>query len=271
VIARLAELHLANFAANALEWRQVQHTFGEEETVTLELSAKQRQFNAAMERYRTLGRYQVFNTIVSLANVSMQVYLLTLIWPLSLGAGWQVASFAVAFVLTDFVNGLVHMLMDNNDRYDSIFGPFIANFHLHHKVMQYKKRNLAAVYFNESGSKIWLVGYLLIVCTLGRAGVHPVVLHILVYAGILSSVAEVSHYLCHSSDSALAMFLGRIKVLLPKRHHARHHLEDNKNYAFLNGVSDPLLNCIAAVIYPGYKQTTDMHYAHYVAEVSGAR
>lgn len=233
----------------------------------MDVSEKQLQFNAAMLRYRTQGRYQVFNRFISLANVSLQCYLLYRIWHLHVEFIWQVLSLVLAFVLTDFINGVVHMMMDNNDRYDSVFGPFIANFHLHHKVMQYKRRNLLVVYFNETGSKVWLVGYLLgVLALLPVAEVYPVTLHVLVYLGVLSSLAEVSHYLCHSSDSPLAMFFARINLLLPKRHHACHHLEDNKNYAFLNGLSDPVLNLIAAALYPGYKRTTDMHYAQYVME-----
>jgi hypothetical protein len=84
-----------------------------------------------------------------------------------------------------------------------------------------------------------------------------------VYIGIISSIAEVSHYLCHSSTSALAGFLGNCGLLLSKRHHARHHLQDNSYYAFLNGLTDPLLNRIAAVFYKGYKHNTDLHYARY--------
>jgi hypothetical protein len=230
----------------------------------LELTAKQIQFNAAMVRYQTLSRYQIFNRFVSVANISLQIWLLCLVWPHSIGVAWQMVSLMLALVITDFINGLVHMFMDNNDRYDSVFGPFIANFHLHHKVIRYTKRSLPVVYFNESGSKVWLVGYLLVVfLLLGLMDAFPVALHVLVYVGILSSVAEVSHYLCHSSDSALTMSLGNMRVLLPKRHHARHHLEDNRNYAFLNGFSDPLLNLLASAVYKGYKQTTDVHYAHY--------
>ena len=238
----------------------------------MEPSVKQIQFNAAMVRYQTLRRYQIINNMVSVANISLQIYLLCLIWPQSIGLAWQAVSLLLAFFLTDFVNGLVHMLMDNNDSYDSIFGPFIANFHLHHKVMQYKKHNLAVVYFNESGSKVWLVGYLCAVyLLLGMLKEHQIVSYVLVYVGILSSVAEVSHYLCHSSDSALSMLLGRMRVLLPKRHHARHHLEDNKNYAFLNGFTDPLLNLCATALFMGYKGTTDTHYAHYVAQDAESR
>jgi hypothetical protein len=170
----------------------------------------------------------------------------------------------VAYLVTDFVNGLVHMYMDNNDRYKSWVGPLIANFHLHHKTPLYKKHNLLAVYFTESGSKIWLVGYLgLVVLLSASTALDPLLLSILTYVGILSSVAEVSHYLCHTSTSSISRFLASCGLLLSKRHHAKHHLQDNCGYAFLNGVTDPLLNLIAARLCDGYKQKTDLHYARY--------
>ena len=52
-------------------------------------------------------------------------------------------------------------------------------------------------------------------------------------------------------------------LLLSKRHHARHHRDDNVNYAFLNGLSDPMLNAIARRCSRGYRSTTDLHYAAY--------
>jgi sterol desaturase/sphingolipid hydroxylase (fatty acid hydroxylase superfamily) len=116
----------------------------------------------------------------------------------------------------------------------------------------------------ETGSKIWLVGYLLgVALLLAVTPLQPLTACILVYIGILSSVAEVSHYLCHSSTSALTGFLAGCGLLLSKRHHARHHLQDNCSYAFLNGFSDPLLDRIAAVLCTGYKQRSDLHYAGY--------
>ena len=88
------------------------------------------------------------------------------------------------------------MFMDSNDDYDSPAGPLIAAFHLHHKTPLYKKNNILLVYFNESGAKNWLVGYLLIaVILISTSPIHPVLSYIMVYFGILSSVAEVSHYL----------------------------------------------------------------------------
>ena len=230
------------------------------------------QFNAAMERYTSKSMYTILNLIVAISNVFLQSYLLYRILPQSIGAVWQLISLFSAYLLTDFINGLVHMYMDNNDHYDSLAGPLIANFHLHHKVPQYKKHSLPVVYFMESGSKVWLVGYLLVVVAIqGMFTIHPAVLYMLVYVGILSSFAEVSHYLCHTSTSTLAGFFARCGLLLSKRHHARHHLQDNCSYAFLNGFTDPLLDRIAAAWYTGYKQNTDLHYAEYVVADSESR
>jgi len=231
----------------------------------VELTKKQQQFNSAMDLYASRSIYRYFGIVVALSNVSLQVYLLFRILPLHVGVVWQLVSIVTAYLLADFINGLVHMYMDNNDRYGSLDGPLIANFHLHHKVPKYRKHNLLVVYVMESGSKVWLVGYLLLVAFLeGMFGIDPVVLHILVYIGILSSCAEVSHYLCHTSTSTMAGVLANCGLLLSKRHHARHHLRDNCSYAFLNGVSDPLLNLIAAACCKGYKQGSDLHFAGYV-------
>ena len=162
--------------------------------------------------------------------------------------------------------------MDNNDRYDSLAGPLVANFHLHHKTPLYRKNPLPIVYFMETGSKIWLVGYLLgVSLLLAVTPLHPLTACVLVYIGILSSVAEVSHYLCHTSTSAVARLLAACGLLLSKRHHGRHHLEDNTNYAFLNGWSDLLLNRIARRCFPGYKTTTDRHFAAYDSVAEGSR
>jgi sterol desaturase/sphingolipid hydroxylase (fatty acid hydroxylase superfamily) len=225
---------------------------------------KQKQFNAAMALYEQVGVYKVIGKAVSLANVSLQFYLLYLVLPLSLGVFLQILALVVAFVIADFINGLVHMFMDAYDDYDSAAGPLIAAFHLHHRTPLYKKNNILLVYFNESGAKNWLVGYLLIAALLIRsASLHPVASYILVYVGILSSVAEVSHYCCHVMDSGITKYLRDLGLFLSKKHHARHHIADNVNYAFLNGLTDPLLNVIARKCSRGYKNTTDIHYATY--------
>jgi sterol desaturase/sphingolipid hydroxylase (fatty acid hydroxylase superfamily) len=233
---------------------------------------KQLQFNAAMELFNTRSIYRAIGYAVATVNILLQIFLVSRVMPLSLGVTGQLLALAAAWLLTDFINGLVHMYMDCNDRYSSLAGPLIANFHLHHQTPLYRKNPLPIVYFLESGAKIWLVGYLLAVALLLAAmPVTPLAAYILVYIGILSSVAEVSHYLCHSSTSALARLLASCGLLLSKRHHGRHHLEDNRNYAFLNGWSDPLLNLIARRCSPGYKSTTDTHYAGYDSGAADSR
>jgi len=236
------------------------------------MTEKQRQFNAAMARY-TAGRgYQLFTLAVSLANVGLQGWLLWRLRHHAVGAGSQLLALAGAWLTADFINGLVHLYMDDNDRYEGFAGPLVANFHLHHKTPLYTKRSLPLVYFVESGSKVWLVPCLALLAFVeGTAGIDPLLFHALVYVGILSSLAEVSHYLCHTSTSPLSLFLSRFGLVLSKRRHARHHTADNVGYTFQNGLTDPLVDRIAGRFYPGYKQTTDQHYAGYVMEAADGR
>ena len=228
----------------------------------MDLELKRKQFNSAMELYENRRIYTLFSRFIATANVSLQFLLLFRVFELSIGAAWQIAAIAAAYLAADFMNGLVHLYMDNNDNYGSAAGPLIANFHLHHKTPRYKDRGLPAVYFNETGSKVWLVPYLSAILFLSyRPVLNPVLLYALGYTGILSSVAEVSHYLAHNSLSPTAAFLARAGLLLPKRRHARHHIEDNVSYTFLNGVTDPLVDMIAGKYYAGYKNGTDLHYS----------
>ncbi|TAL15493.1 hypothetical protein EPN96_12690 [bacterium] len=229
-----------------------------------DLATIQQRFNAAMARFNSRKSYRWFGIAVATANVSLQALLLWRLREIHLTIGAWIGALLVAYVLTDFINGLVHMYMDANDRYDSFAGPLIANFHLHHRTPLYTSRSLPVVYFMESGSKVWLVPCLAAVLWLSASGhLGPWLAHVLVFTGVLSSVAEVSHYLCHTSNSPVARVLGNSGILLSKRHHAAHHLKDNVRYAFLNGLTDPLLDLIAAKLSPGYKNHTDLHYAAY--------
>lgn len=226
------------------------------------LAVRQEQFLAALRLYETRPAYKAFGRLVATANVSLQVALLVLVWQQPIGPLLQVALLAAAWLAADFVNGLVHMVMDANDAYDSLAGPLIANFHLHHRNPRYARHPLPIVYFVESGSKIWLVVYLAAVLALLATGrLASPLAWFLVDVGILSSVAEVSHYLCHTSSSPLAHRLGEARILLSKHHHARHHREDNVSYAFLNGLTNPLLDVIAKHFSRGYRNTTDLHFA----------
>jgi len=230
----------------------------------MSLKLRQKQFNAAMALYEGKKRYVLIGRLVSITNISLQIYTLFCAFLLTIGFVRQIIAVVAAYLITDFVNGLVHLYMDHNDRYESWAGPLIANFHLHHRTPRYQENNIFVVYFNETGSKVWMVFYLAAVAALFQIpGINPVLLYTLTYIGILSSVAELSHFLAHNSTSAVVKFLARIKVLLPKRQHATHHLQDNISYTFLNGATDPLVDFIARRYFPGYKNNTDLHYAKY--------
>jgi hypothetical protein len=239
---------------------------------TATIEEKQRQFNAAMARYETGAVYKFTGFAVAVVNVGMQPIMLWAAMRSPVAPSLHATAFAAAYVLADLVNGFIHMLLDNSDGYTSISGPFVAAFHLHHRTPVYRKRNVLLVYFFESGSKIWLA-----FCTIAAAAlmwhglVPPFAALMLVYFSILSCLAEVSHYYCHTPTPVVPKMLASAWLLLPKRYHARHHIADNTRYAFLNGMSNPVLNVIARLFFKGYKTTTDLHYAAYTGKDTANR
>ena len=230
------------------------------------LRSKQEAFNQAMFQFENHGRYRLFG--YAAAGVSIFLQITTVLWVIQVewSALELILSLLVAYYLTDLFNGLIHLFMDHYDKYDRPWGPLVAHFHLHHQTPRYTKRPLVVIYFMETAAKLWLPVYLGGLWFLLGAGVltGPPAL-VAVMFGVLSSFAEVSHYLCHTSTSKWVRHLGRLRIILPMKHHGKHHSQDNMNYAFLNGMSDPLLNWIARYGYPGYKRTTDLHFANYSA------
>ena len=223
---------------------------------------KQEKFNKAMALYENKKKYQIFSKVISTINVVGQIILIILLWKRNFEFHSHLISIVLAYVIADFWNGLVHMYMDNNDNYEGFFGPFVANFHLHHRTPLYKKKPVLLVYFDESGSKIWMAPLEIIVILLSTK-IPTFMAFTFMYFFIFSSFAELSHYFCHAVDGKYINFMQKIKIILNKKHHAKHHVYDNMNYAFLNGVSDPLINVIAKKFYKGYKNGTDMHYENY--------
>jgi len=227
-----------------------------------ELEIKQKNFNKAMELYENKNFYLRFSKVISFINVGGQILLLLLLIPRTMTFTNHILSFLLAFFLADFWNGLVHMYMDNNDKYEGFFGPFIASFHLHHRTPKYKEKPVPLVYFDESGSKIWMAPVeILVIVFLFKLSIFTAFTFL--YFFMLSSFAELSHYFCHTVDGKLIIFMQKIRLILNKKHHAIHHINDNVNYAFLNGISDPLINVIAKIFYKGYKNGTDKHYEDY--------
>lgn len=226
-----------------------------------DLVRKQMEFLGAIERYESVPVYKFLGFLTSLVNVGMQAWLLVVTMGVWSGMWVETAAFLAAVLVADFVNGVVHLAMDHASGYGCAIGPFVANFHMHHRIPVYRRRNLFLVYFRESGSKFWLVAYLVAVVWWSPSLLKesPALAHFFVWVACLSSWAEVSHYMCHTTNSGIQGWLARVGVVLSKSHHSRHHAEDNLNYAFLNGWSDPVINRIAKLCNGGYKRTTDLH------------
>jgi hypothetical protein len=231
---------------------------------------KVHEFTQAMETYLNHWFYQKFERVVSILIVSLQfITLLQLIYTYQAIPYYLfIVSLMVAYLATDFINGLVHMFMDNNTHYVSIFGPYVAAFHLHHAKYTYQIRHPIKVYFYESGTKFWLLVYLMTLM-IWQFNVHLYTGHqiALVSFGIFSSLAEVSHYWCHHSSNTnkFIQWLQKNRILLSRKHHQAHHRADNIQYAFLNGLTDPILNVISRWCYKGYKQHADKHTAAYTS------
>ena len=143
---------------------------------------KQQRFNAAMVKYENGIWYLWVGHAVSFVNVTLQISLGALAFGKSITIIEQVLAVTAAYILADFANGLVHTYMDNNDNYQSLVSPLVASFHLHHRTPQYKQKPLIAVYYHETGSKIWLIFYMVIaVMLISNAMVINTIAYALMY------------------------------------------------------------------------------------------
>lgn len=224
-------------------------------------------YRLAIDKYIKVPFYKRIETFLSILIVVLQAWSLYQLaqhyYFLSMSRFF--GTLIISFLMTDFFNGLVHLVVDNNTNYSSCWGPYVAAFHTHHIKRTYKQYDILRVYFFESGHKFWLVIFLLILCPLQyKLILNPELELGLMAFGILSSFAEVSHYLCHKqSNVKITTFLQNCGLLLNMKHHRVHHISDNVNYAFLNGMSDPLLNIIAKRFFKGYKNHSDKHARSY--------
>jgi len=224
------------------------------------LGQKQTEFAAAIGRYESGRGYAWLGHVVASGNVLLPLFLLALGNAANISWAGHVLLVFGAFFAADFINGFAHLLMDNQDRYQGVLGPIVVNFHLHHVRIKYTRRPLWAIYYLESRSKIWLFVVQLI--TLALVTILPTSAILFVaYFAVLSCFAEVSHYVCHTLTGPWIDRFGRWRMILPKSHHRWHHARDNVNYAFLNGMSDPILNAIARRFFTGYKTRSDLHAA----------
>ena len=250
--------------------------FNDKSASSIALEVKFKEFQRAMERYNSRFFYSKMGLFVSvivlflqLVSVANTVLEWTFTNPLVI-----FILFSCAYIVADFVNGLVHMYMDNNTNYNTRLGPFIAAFHLHHIKPRYTDKHALLVYFHESGTKFWLVIYLIILVWMQyKCLMSFETQFFLTTVGVLSSFAEVAHYWCHNKNerNIVINFFQKHGVLLSKKNHMIHHADDNKNYAFLNGVSNPFINKIADFLYEGYKNNADIHARSYTGQQTDNR
>ena len=235
------------------------------------MNNKFHQFNHAIEKYNSTPRYtqfEIFLSVIVILTQALSLFNLFETYSMQSLPGF-LGTLVLAYVATDFINGLVHMMVDNNSHFTSIFGPFIAAFHLHHYKLRYQEKHPIKIYFYESGHKFWLVIYLLLlIYAQHNLHVSPNLNLGLVTFGILSSIAELSHYWCHQQhNNRMILWLQKYRLLLSLKHHRLHHINDNTHYAFLNGISDPLLNLIARACYKGYKNRSDKYVFAYFQKI----
>jgi len=232
------------------------------------MNNKCHQFECAIEKYHSIAFYRQFEILLSVIVILTQgLSLFNLIQTYSMpSVPSLLGTLFFAYIATDFFNGLAHMILDNNRHFTSIVGPFIAAFHVHHHQLRYKETHPIKIYFYESGHKFWLVFYLLLLLYAQQKQCLSPNLNLgLVIFGILSSVAELSHYWCHQhrKNNRIVRCLQKYHLLLSFKHHHLHHVKDNTHYAFLNGVSDPVLNIIARICCKGYKNHSDKYVFAY--------
>jgi len=84
-----------------------------------------------MELYEGRKGYKLFGRFVSVVNIFLQIYVLSLALELSIGFWLQLAAIVAAYLLTDFINGMVHLYMDDNDNYESLAGTTMSHWQGH--------------------------------------------------------------------------------------------------------------------------------------------
>lgn len=228
------------------------------------VDTKAKEYAVAIEKYYGIawyGRVEVFSSVIV---VSLQIVTLIKLFENYTATSIIaiIATAIFAYIITDFISGIAHMIGDSNTHYTSIIGPFIAVFHLHHSKLIYKNKHPIKIYFYESGQKFWMILYLSALLIMqSYANVAFCLDLFLVAIGIFSSFAELSHFWCHNKTQCniIIQSLQKYRILLSMQHHGFHHRNDNTHYAFLNGMTDPLVNLIANHFCKGYKNHADLH------------
>ena len=126
------------------------------------LDVKVNEYKIAIEKYQNVPLYARVEIFIAVMVVILQIATFTqLIHQYDTTSIIAILiTLFVAYVATDFINGFVHMIVDNSINYKSVVGPYVAAFKLHHTRLTYQNKHLIKIYFYESGHKIWLFFYL---------------------------------------------------------------------------------------------------------------
>jgi Lipid desaturase domain len=133
----------------------------------------------------------------------------------------------IAYVLADLLGGLYHLATDHGCNIRSQ----VALFQWHHE-------NPAAIGWDFKPA----IGGIPILL-LGVFWWHPIFFAAL---GIAVCFGQMPHYWAHHKVRHPVRFLQRARIILPPRHHARHHSGHfDQNYCVLSGWNNFWLNWIA--------------------------
>ncbi len=225
------------------------------------MNQKQTECQQAFQRYNTSKIYTIFNQVISIWCIFWQGTLFFLFFQKSENTSFFVCFFlgVCAYIFADFWNGFIHLFMDNWRKYWGFFWPLTANFHRHHIYPQYTPKPLFQVYYTETGSKIWLFVLLFFILILNSLFSEYLLLFFGFFS-LFSSIAEVSHYLAHHPKKWFIHLLQKYHILLSPKAHITHHTKDNTSYAFLNGMTNPILDKIAHKYCKGYKNYADKDF-----------
>lgn len=229
-------------------------------TPDLQRQKERQACHLALDRFHREAAYSWLGRAVSAAVLTGQAWLLGLSLQRPTGVWTGLLCGVGALFLADLINGLVHLWMDHRAHYSGWTGPLTAAFHLHHARLRYEEKPLWRVYAHESGFKLWLPPVILLIILMDKWLTLPAPLLRLAALGVIcSSLAELSHFLCHNREGTWVRVLVKCGLLLDKKRHLRHHRLDNVSYAFLNGWSNPIIDAWAARFFNGYKDGTDRH------------
>jgi plasmanylethanolamine desaturase len=132
----------------------------------------------------------------------------------------------LAYTLADLLTGIYHFVTDRGWNVASQ----VALFQQHHDRPAQLGVDLSPAIAGIPLMALALLGW------------HPVFFLAL---GTSVTLAQVPHYWAHHRGNRLVRFLQRLHLLLPPRHHARHHHgEFDRNYCVLSGWNNFWLNWV---------------------------